>query len=173
MEFLSSWTAGQLARILVMYFFVIVMLRIAGKRRLAHLSTSDIIIIIALGSAVGDVLIYPQSVVQLEFAMLAVASIIILQIVMTKLSEKNRFFSYLFEGKRTLLVRNGQKLAKNLDDEDISDEDLEEMLAEKGVPHVSYVKEAYLERSGEFSVFLKPIARKIGRHFSRKKSRHI
>lgn len=147
----------QLARIVVMYLFTIAMLRIAGKRRLASLSPADLIIIIALGSAVGDVLIYPPDIVSLEIAMLAVATIIVLQIIISKAVEKHPKIAYIVEGKRTLLIEDGKILERNLDDEDVSHDDLEEMLAERGVDNPSEVHKAYLERSGEVSIILKPV----------------
>jgi len=157
-----------------MYIFTVIVLRFAGKRRLAHLSPADLIIIIALGSAVGDVLIYPQSTTQLELAMLAVATIVILQVAMSKITEKSPIASYLIEGRRTILIKNGKAIVKNMDYEDVSWEDLYEMLAEKGVESPKQVKEAYLERSGELSVILSPIAPKyMARRLITRKKRVI
>jgi uncharacterized membrane protein YcaP (DUF421 family) len=155
---------SQLGRILVMYLFVIIMLRLAGKRRIAHLTPADMIIIISLGSAVGDVIVYPESVVRLGSAMVAVAAIVAFQIILTKLTEKNQFASHLIEGDRTKVISNGIVDRKALDNEDLSMDDLGELLAEKGVASASLVREAYLERSGELSVFLKPIRKRGHRH---------
>ena len=57
---INGFVEHQLVRIIVIYVFTIIMLRIAGKRRIAHLSAFDILIIIALGSAVGDVMVYGE-----------------------------------------------------------------------------------------------------------------
>ncbi len=151
----------QFIRIIAMYIFTIVMLRIAGKRRIASLSPADLIIIIALGSAVGDVLVYPQDVVPIEIAMLAVGTIVLLQIILGKLTEKNPQIAFIIEGRRTLLIENGKIHEKNLDYEDVSHEDLEEMLAERGLEGISHVKKAYLERSGELSIILSPEGGKL------------
>lgn len=151
----------QFMRIVAMYVFTIVMLRIAGKRRIASLSPADLIIIIALGSAVGDVLVYPQDVVPIEIAMLAVGTIVALQIILGKITEKNPDMAFIIEGKRTLLIENGKINEANLDYEDVSHEDLEEMLAERGVDGITQVKKAYLERSGELSIILKPESGKL------------
>jgi len=153
-QFFTHDLQGQLIRIVVMYVFVLFILRIAGKRRLAHLSPMDLIIIIALGSAVGDVLIYPQDIVGIANAMVAITSIVALQILMSKISEHSPFMSYILNGKPTLLIKNGRILAKSLDDEDISKEDLTEMLRVHSISKICNVKEAYLERSGDLSVLL-------------------
>ncbi len=114
----------------------------------------DLIIIIALGSAVGDVLIYPQDTVGIANAMIAIATVVFLQIIMSKVSEHNPFMSYILNGKPTLLIKNGRILSKNIDDEDISKEDLTEMLRVHSISKICNVKEAYLERSGDLSVLL-------------------
>ncbi|MCL6088810.1 MAG: DUF421 domain-containing protein [Candidatus Marsarchaeota archaeon] len=154
MELFVHDLPGQLVRVALMYFFALAVLRFAGKRRLARLSPMDLIIIIALGSAVGDVLIYPQNIVGIGNAMVAIAAVIFLQIAMSKLVEKNRRIAYILEGNPTLLIHNGRILRKNLDDEDISEDDLMEMLREQSISSASRVREAYLERSGELGVLL-------------------
>lgn len=155
MEFFVQSVPEQLLRIALMYFFALAVLRFAGKRRLAHLSPMDLIIIIALGSAVGDVLIYPQDIVGIGNAMVAVAAVVGLQIAMSKLVEKNTRIAYIIEGEPTLLIHNGRILRQNLDDEDISEDDLKEMLRERGVASARRVKAAYLERSGDLGILLK------------------
>jgi len=160
MEFFVQSVPAQLIRIVLMYFFALVVLRFAGKRRLARLSPMDLIIIIALGSAVGDVLIYPQDIVGIGNAMVAIAAVVGLQIIMSKLAEKNERMAYIIEGKPTILIRNGRILRQNLDDEDISEDDLKEMLREQSISSVSRVRGAYLERSGDLSVLLRTGRRK-------------
>lgn len=157
MPYPTELLISQVVRIVAMYAFTIMMLRLAGKRRIASLSPADLIIIIALGSAVGDVLVYPQGVVPIEFAMLAVGLVIVLQIAVSKATEKNPALSYIIEGKRTMLIKDGKVLDANIDAEDVSYDDLREMLAERGVANASQVQEAHLERSGELSIILKPL----------------
>lgn len=144
----------QLARIVAIYLFTLVMLRIAGKRRAASLSPFDILIIIALGSAVGDAMVYPDSVVSLQGAMLVVFSVIALQIIVSKLTEHNELLSFLVHGKGTDVIRNGSIIWENLENEDLTEDELMELLREKGVGEVSKVKEAVLEKSGDLGIIL-------------------
>jgi len=145
---------SQAVRILIIYFFTLLMLRIAGKRRLAHLSGFDILIIIALGSAVGDVMAYPESTVPLTDGLMVVFMVIFLQIAIIKVTEHHKGLSYIVHGKGAELIRRGRIVHHNLEAEDITEEELYELLREKGVDEVSDVKEAVLERSGELGVIL-------------------
>jgi uncharacterized membrane protein YcaP (DUF421 family) len=144
----------QLARILVIYVATLIMLRLAGKRRLASLSAFDILIIIALGSAVGDAMVYPENIVSLQNAIVAVVAVIFLQIAITKLTEHNSALSYLVHGRGREVIRNGAMVGQALEDEDLNEGELLELLRGKGVGSVSAVKSAILERSGDLGVIL-------------------
>lgn len=157
----------QLVRILAIYVFTIIMLRLAGKRRIAHLSAFDILIIIALGSAVGDVMVYGEGTVPLVSGITVVFAVIVLQILVSKLTEHSKLLSYLVHGKGTEIIRGGHVVRHNLEVEDLTEDELMELLREKGVGSVSEVKEAVLERSGELGVVLYSggsVARRRRRH---------
>jgi len=157
----------QLVRILAIYVFTIIMLRLAGKRRIAHLSAFDILIIIALGSAVGDVMVYGEDTIPLLSGITVVFAVVALQIIVSKLTEHSKFLSYLVHGKGTEMIRGGHIVRHNLEVEDLTEDELMELLREKGVGSVSEVKEAVLERSGELGVVLYErsfIARRRRRH---------
>jgi uncharacterized membrane protein YcaP (DUF421 family) len=156
----------QLARILAIYVFTIIMLRLAGKRRIAHLSAFDILIIIALGSAVGDVMVYGEGTVPLVSGMVVVFAVIVLQMIVSKLTERSKWLSYVVHGRGTEMIRSGHIVKHNLEVEDLTEDELMELLREKGVGSVSEVKEAVFERSGELGVVFyrrsrkRPVARR-------------
>ncbi len=141
-------------RILAIYFFTLFMLRIAGKRRMANLSPFDILIIIALGSAVGDAMVYSESVTPLQNALLAVFVVIMLQIIITKLTEHHKSLSAIIHGQGAEVINRGKILRQSLEDEDLSEDELMELLREKGVGSVSQVRLAVLERSGDLGIIL-------------------
>jgi len=144
----------QLVRIIAIYLFTIVMLRLAGKRRIAHLSPFDILIIIALGSAVGDVMVYGEDTIPLVSGITVVFAVIVLQIAVSKATERSKLLSYLVHGKGTEMIRRGHIVRHNLEAEDLTEDELMELLRERGVERASQVKEAVLEKSGELGVIL-------------------
>ncbi|MFA6214395.1 MAG: YetF domain-containing protein [Candidatus Micrarchaeia archaeon] len=154
----------QFARIFIIYVFTVVMLRLAGKRRIAHLSAFDILIIIALGSAVGDVMVYGEDVVPLANGIVVVFAVIALQIIVSKLTERSKLLSYIVHGRGTEMIRKGHVVQHNLEAEDLTEDELMELLRERGVERVGQVKEAVLEKSGELSVILYGRRQKRGRN---------
>jgi len=144
----------QLVRIIVIYIFTIIMLRIAGKRRIAHLSAFDILIIIALGSAVGDVMVYGEGTAPLVSGIVVVFTVIALQMIVSKLTERSKWLSFVVHGKGTEVIRKGHIVHHNLEAEDLTEDELMELLRERGVERVNRVKEAVLEKSGELGVIL-------------------
>jgi len=72
-------------RTIIVFLFTFLMMRLRGKKQLAQLNVFDIIIIIALGSAVGDVMIYPDSIIPLANALVAIATIIVLVLILENL----------------------------------------------------------------------------------------
>lgn len=157
----------QLARIVAIYIITVAMLRLAGKRRIASLSSFDILIIIALGSAVGDVMLYPESTASLQNGAVVVVAVIVLQVIMSKLTEHSSAARYLIEGTSTVLIKDGKIDYKQLDNEDIAEDELYELLREKGVAKPSEVKLGMLERSGELGLILYDSGRKKSQNKSR------
>ena len=139
-------------RILLVYLFALLMLRFAGKRRLVHLSAFDFLIIIALGSAVGDVMIYPEHIISIWDSLIAIFMVVVLQVLITKGMEHSKAIDYIVRGRGTTLVKNGKVLRGNLSGEDITMEELDELLKEKGIGRLSDVHEAILEPSGDLAV---------------------
>ena len=164
---MESIIGHQLLRIVAIYLFTIIMLRLAGKRRIAHLSAFDIMIIIALGSAVGDVMVYGEDVVPLSNGIIVVFAVIALQIIISKLTEHNKLLAFIVHGRGTEMIRRGYIVRHNLESEDLTEDELMELLREKGVDRISQVKEAVLERSGELGVIL------YGRNYNRASRRRM
>ena len=112
---MESIIGHQLLRIVAIYLFTIIMLRLAGKRRIAHLSAFDILIIIALGSAVGDVMVYGEDVVPLSNGIIVVFAVIALQIIISKLTEHNKLLAFIVHGRGTEMIRRGYIVRHNLE----------------------------------------------------------
>lgn len=65
-------------RTTIIFFVAFIIIRIRGKKQLAQLTLFDILIVIALGSAVGDVMIYSEEVVSLLRSITAICTLAIL-----------------------------------------------------------------------------------------------
>jgi uncharacterized membrane protein YcaP (DUF421 family) len=139
-----------LLRVFLVYGVTLLFLRWAGKRTLAELTFFDFAIIIALGSAVGDGMIFDD--VPLVHSFVVVAAVMLLERLVAMLTEKNKSLEAIIEGVATLVVEDGVIVTKNLHQETISLDELFERLRQHGIHQLGQISVAYLETSGKVSV---------------------
>lgn len=141
-------------RTTVIFLYTLLLLRLLGKRGVAQLSLFEVTIIIGLGSAVGDPMF--QKDVPLLHAMVVIGIIILLYRGFMALVRRNERFQRFVEGTPSCLVTNGRIDTAALDRERISPDELFDILRVQGITHLGEVKRAYLEQSGQVSVFAFP-----------------
>ena len=137
---------------LLVFCLLLLVMRLMGKRGQNNVSPMQQMLLIALGSAAGDVLLYPT--VALSYAALVLIGITLLTVGMEKWSQRSSRVRNYTESCPTLLVTDG-----NVDDDALRREriTLRELRAELrvgGARSISQVRFAILEMTGEVSVFL-------------------
>jgi len=141
-------------RTTVIFGWLLLLLRLTGKRGLAQLSPLELAIVIALGSAAGDPMFYPE--VPLLHAMLVLALVVGLQHLLTKLVIRSEHVETFIEGVPVELVRGGVMSGEALQRANLSREDLFERLRAQGVRQLGEVQRAYFEQDGNLTVFTHP-----------------
>ena len=134
-----------------MYLYTFGLVRLLGKRGLGQLSPFELVIIVALGSAVGDPMFYAD--VPLAHGIVVISVVVALQRILVKVTERNKGLERLIESVPVLLVRDGVLIQEALDKEDLSENEVLMGLRDKGVEFLGEVRRAYLEPSGHISVF--------------------
>ena len=109
-------------RTLVMYSYSIFLLRILGKRGMGQLSTLELAIIIAFGSAIGDPMVNAN--VPVLYGMVAVTVVTVFQISLERFVNKNKKIEAIVEGAPNLVVDNGIIKWECLTKDNLSKEDL-------------------------------------------------
>ena len=141
---------GQMvARALLMYVMLLIIVRAGKKRFLGAATAFDVILVITIGSVAaraltGSAPYFP--------ATLGIVALVAMHWLMSWMARGSPTFGRLIKGNATLLVKDGVVLERNLADAHMSDEDLREDLREHGLTDPSQVSEARLERSGRLSV---------------------
>ncbi|UQN05281.1 DUF421 domain-containing protein [Deinococcus sp. QL22] len=138
-------------RTTLMFVWLMLLLRITGKRGLAQLSPLELAIVIGLGSAAGDPMFYPE--VPLLHAMLTLALVVGLQRLLTFLVIRSERVETFVEGLPVELVRDGVVVPHALGRANLSREDLFERLRGQGVRQLGEVQRAYFEQDGNLTVF--------------------
>lgn len=138
-------------RTAVMFLFLLIVLKLTGKRGIKQLSVFETVIIIALGSAAGDPMFYED--VGVLPALMVFLIVLLLYRFITWLTGKSHKFEQLMEGKTECLVENGKFSANKFDRESLSQDEFFTELRLKSIEHLGQVREAYLETTGDVSVY--------------------
>lgn len=149
-ELNEIWTVAW--RTIAIFLYAFILLRLSGKRRLAHLTYIDILLIISFGSAVGDVMIYGESTTRFIAAIVALSIVALLVKLFEEFSSHYHGFNLWIEGRARVVIKNGSILYSALEKEDMSPENLMTLLREKGISELKEVKKAFVEPDGELSV---------------------
>lgn len=146
-----TFLAEVFIRTTVMFFIVLFVLRLTGKRGIKQLSIFELAIIISLGSAAGDPMFYKD--VALLPAILVFIIVISLYKLITYLTGKFSKIEEFVEGKPVKLIENGKIIYKSFKKESLAYDELFSQLRQKSVSHLGQVESAFLETSGDLSVF--------------------
>ncbi|WP_260514177.1 DUF421 domain-containing protein [Serratia fonticola] len=136
------------------FFVAYLFLRLIGRRGIKQMTLFEMIIILTLGSAAGDVALNENS--PLLPAVVTFTVIIGLYRAFTYLINKKTHYQFLLEGKPVTLVKNGRLIFDNANRQSYAFEELIMELREKGVEHLGQIKLALLEIDGNLSVYFYP-----------------
>ncbi|RZJ50934.1 MAG: DUF421 domain-containing protein [Flavobacterium sp.] len=135
----------------VMFVILLLTLKMAGKRGVKQLSIFETVIIIALGSAAGDPMFYED--VGIIPAAVVFTVIIILYRAVTWLTGKSKRFEEFIEGKTECLINDGKFSVSTFRKESLAQDEFFTELRIKSIEHLGQVKHAFIETSGEVSIF--------------------
>lgn len=138
-------------RTAVLFVFLLVMLRSVGHRGLGQLSITEFALIIALGSAVGDPMFYPD--VPLLHGMLVIFLIVLFQRIVAGLTMRDKQVARLVDGVAHRLVVDGEIDWAGLKRARLTEGELYGELRQEKIQYLGQVRRAYLETDGELSVF--------------------
>ena len=139
-------------RIVLIYVFSVIVLSFMGKRGRREMSPFEYMVIIALGSATGDSMFYPD--VPLLYAFLVITTIVLLNQAVSALQYRSRRVHKFIEGEPGLLIKDARVLRDNLKRERMTEDELFSMLREAKIENVGEVRYAFLELSGELGLIL-------------------
>ncbi|TKI56398.1 DUF421 domain-containing protein [Brevibacillus antibioticus] len=150
-----------LLRTLFSYFFLLILVRLMGKRELGKLSVFDVVISIMLAEmaalAIEDV---DKPALRFYLPMLLIA---LLEVAFAYLSLKSKKFRDTVDGSADLIIENGQIREQAMRRNRLNMDDLMVHLRQKDVKSIADVEFALLEPTGQMSVFLKEQKDKVTR----------
>jgi uncharacterized membrane protein YcaP (DUF421 family) len=144
-------------RTVVIYVYTMLLIRWIGGRSIAQLSLVEFLLVIALGSAVGDAMFYPD--VPLVHCMLVITLVVLLDKALSYLLARHPRLEDAIEGKSVMVVHDGVVDRDRLEKMHVGHDELFEQLRLKGIEQLGAVRAAYLETNGVVSVFKAPEGR--------------
>ena len=138
------------ARTAIVYAFLIVVLRISGKREVGQMSILELIVILLISDAVQNSMVGTNS--TLWGGLVAVLTLLILDYSLKLLTIRSRRVRRMIEGEPRLLVRDGRLLTKALREEKVEAEEVRAAARAQGVARIEDVRLAVLETDGSISV---------------------
>lgn len=136
-----------------LYVFIIIVFRLMGKREVGELSVIDLVVFVLIAEVAAFALDDYKN--PLFNAILPIIILLFIQILSAFLSLKFKKIRDLVDGDPALLVKDGVILESEMRKHRYNLDDLCQQLRENGIASVTDVAFAYLEPSGNLSVYKK------------------
>lgn len=141
---------GIVISAVLVYFFILIILKVSGKRTLSDLSVFDFVITITMGPIAGNTIISKNTSVIEGFV--AIATLALLQYILVILNNKFKFIEKVLEIDPTLLYYKGKYFKKNMRDMRITKEDILQQVRTQSGTVLENVNAVILESNGKLSV---------------------
>ncbi len=153
-------------RSVVVYLFIIVAIRIFGKKELSQLSVIDLVFILLISNSVQNAMVGNST--SLETGIAAATALFVVNFILKDIFFKSKKLSELFQGDPITLIYHGKLLKENLNKTGFTMDELMEAVREHGVEKLSDVDLAVLEVDGNISV----LSQNFRKRTSRKRRAH-
>ena len=152
----------KILRPTIVYLFLIIGLRLAGKRELAQLNTGDLIVLLTLSNTVQNAIIGNDNSVM--GGLIGATTLLLLNYLWTRFLFKHEKLDRLVEGDSDLLIENGKLNQDRLNKELITLSELQQAAHKQGFGSLEEVDRAVLEPGGTLCFFGKSPSAETERH---------
>src|SRR4029078_7436939 len=136
-------------RAIFLYAFVILLMRVTGRRELSTLSAIDLVLLIILGDAIQQGL--TQDDYSVTGAVIVVSTIAALQVGTSYLSFRSRRARRVLEGEPIVIVQDGKLIERNLKRERLTEDEVAEEMRAQQIASVEDVEWGILETNAPMS----------------------
>lgn len=151
MTLIEIWQLSY--KTLICYFFLIIIIKIMGKREISNLSTFDIVCFFVISELFSLSLNEPDS--SILHSLLPITIIVILEVLTALISLKSRKFRKTMEGSPSFIIYKGKIDIEQMKKNRYNLDDLMLQLRIKDVQTPDEVEFAILESNGALNVILK------------------
>jgi uncharacterized membrane protein YcaP (DUF421 family) len=144
-----------IVRGIVVYLFLILLLRLTGKRQIGQLAPFDLVLLLVLSNAVQNSMNAGDS--SLVGGLISAATLIGVNYLVAYATYRSRFFEALIEGRPQVLIHNGRLYQKVMAHAQLTHHELNAALRRAGCATIHEVHAAILENNGSISVVPKSL----------------
>jgi uncharacterized membrane protein YcaP (DUF421 family) len=140
----------KIARPIVVYFALVVLLRIFGKRELAQLNPFDLVVLLSVSNTVQNAIIGDDN--SITGGLLGAVSLFAINYVVVRFLFRHRRLDQVLEGSPTTLISNGKVLRKQLSKELLTESELAAVAHKQGFDSIRDIESCVLEPGGNFFI---------------------
>lgn len=145
---------GTYARTVVVYLFLIAVIRFLGKRQLGQMEPSEVVVTMLVADLASFPMEDPD--IPLTSGIVPILAVLSMEILLSFLSVRSLKVRKLLCGKPAILMENGDFLQENMRKNRITIDELLSQLRQKDILDPTTVRYAILETGGNLSVFPYP-----------------
>ncbi|MBZ5727282.1 MAG: DUF421 domain-containing protein [Acidobacteriia bacterium] len=142
--------AEKVLRPVVVYIFLVLVLRVFGKRELAQLNPFDLVVLLSLSNTVQNAIIGNDN--SLTGGLAGAFTLLAVNYLVVRFLFRHRRLDQVFEGKPTVLVERGRIVHKALAQELLTHAELMTVLHRQGFDGLQEVERCVLEPGGTFFI---------------------
>ena len=135
----------------LVYLFLLLLLRLTGKRTLAQITSFDFVLLLIISEATQQALIGEDN--SMINGMIVVTTLIALNILMSLLKQRYKWVDRLLDDIPLVIVADGKPLKDRMDKARVDEDDVLDAAREiHGLERMDQIRHAILERDGAISI---------------------
>jgi uncharacterized membrane protein YcaP (DUF421 family) len=142
--------AEKVLRPVIVYIFLVVLLRAFGKRELAQLNPFDLVVLLSLSNTVQNAIIGNDN--SLTGGLIGAFTLLGINYLVVRFLFRHRRLDQIFEGQPSILVEHGRILNGALSKELLTRSELMTVLHRQGFDDLEEVERCVLEPGGTFYI---------------------
>ncbi len=136
-------------RAIVLYVFIVFVMRVIGRRELSSMTPFDLILLIILGDAIQQGL--TQDDYSVTGAVIAVSTLAAMQVGSSFLGYRSKLARRILEGEPIVIMQDGKLIERNMKRERLTEDEVAEEMRAQQIGNVDDVAWGILESDGTMS----------------------
>jgi uncharacterized membrane protein YcaP (DUF421 family) len=152
----------KIIRPIIIYAFLVILLRVFGKRELAQLNPFDLVVLLSLSNTVQNAIIGDDN--SISGGMIGAITLLVTNYLVVRYLFRHRRLDQMMEGKPSTLIKDGHVCKKEMARELLTTAELQSVIRRQGFDGIQDIETCILEPGGAFSIKGKSPSADVKRH---------